>query len=268
MRPALALLIAVACGCAGGDARQVRLELITRSSCRLINYDISCVDSLWVGYRGEDQDYRSRCLELRPEGLTTLSELINASAKLIVLDEVRARGRVRVELRGYHALDDTRACTSLSADKLLLWGSSALVDLRDEELEVLNVEIECRPLCDCRLIADGSCALPLAAGVCGPPATVSCAGRSCTDALDCFDGELECLDQVCEPLQGGLCADCAGAAACQTGPCVQHSYQDSRTTVDETYCAEVCPPAGDATWPCPSGMSCKRLGDGVFSLVP
>ena len=271
MRRALPFVLAVA-ACNSDSPRPVRLELILRGSCPLSthSYDISCVRSLVVSTIGEEGELdREQCTAIS-EPFANMQALVASHQVVEVLAGARARSGMRVELRAYHAVDKA-PCTALDDADLLFWGASAVVDLTDTALEVLPVELECRPECDCADFdtAAARCPLAMPAGICAPPATLACR-KPCELANDCYGGLLACEPGACS---GGASSDCCTAEARQTcSPCGSDADCDSGVCVhntgapDEWSCAEVCPPLPGVT-PCPPSMSCKRLDNGTYVRV-
>jgi hypothetical protein len=269
-------MCAIGLAACGGEPRSVKLDVVTATSC-LQPYDISCVSALRVKMWGPDRAYRGHCVDLSDAGIDEFGDFSRAE-KTLVLEEVRARAEVRIEVRGYRRPDtETPPCDvpgRPDADvHLMFWGASALVDLTAPDLDpaspgnnsVIPVEVECRPKCDCHFIGT-SCPTALEHGICGPPVTRLCGERGCSDDLACWDGMGLCQDEVCLPQPDQFCYECASSDACASGVCVRHTV--SSPAIDESFCSTSCPPAGPIYVPCPSGTGCRRLGDGFWSRVP
>ncbi|OGQ89016.1 MAG: hypothetical protein A2289_18545 [Deltaproteobacteria bacterium RIFOXYA12_FULL_58_15] len=281
MKTATLVLLASAISCSADESRAIRLHHVTRGSCRPTNYDVSCVASIKVQMFGPDQPFRSSCTSLsRDESVDTLRELFQDGERLFVLNDVRARESVQIQMWAYHSLDSTDPCDSLDRSKLIFWGSTDFFDTTSPETADVDIAIDCRPKCDCRSIDEELCGLDLVDGICGPPDALPCEKSCNTDNgdNDCYDGRLTCTpesctsgthgDTCCEAAAGDLCSSCNSASACNTGLCVQHRYtaEEANDSFEESFCAETCPPLDGSATPCPSGMGCRRLG-GVFDLV-
>jgi hypothetical protein len=230
--------------------------LIARGSCGWSprNYDVTCLGGLElrVVADGTGQTLSEHCTSVAGR-FTTLNDLVVPSLSLELLEDLHTEGTARIEVRGYHALDKA-GCGNPSESDLLLWGSSDLVDLHDSHLRVITVQIECRPDCDCAAIGGDpqKCPAALSPGVCAGPKEVLCR-KLCADDDDCYAGRLSCTASLCTPETGGLCAECASSLECTSGWCAQNTY------TNESFCSARCPPEDNAA-PCPTYMSCKRLG--------
>jgi hypothetical protein len=215
--------------------------------------------------RSAEKSYRNRCVDLRGRGFEDIEDLSTASDRLIVLPDVRAREDVRVVIKGYHDRRDEGACFDLNEAKLMFWGSSDFVDLTDPDRDEINVQLECRPKCDCRVIA--TCGEDLTPGICGPHERASCYGLTCDTNEDCFDGQAPCDASICYPAAGQICGECTGAGDCESEQCVRHIHDD-KPAIDESFCALRCPPADGSGWPCPARTGCKKLTAGAYELLP
>ena len=76
----------------------------------------------------DEQPFRSQCTALSPV-FATWQELVSYKGTLFVLDQVRARKNVRLEVRGYHNIIENDPCENPSDEWLMLWGTSDVVDL-------------------------------------------------------------------------------------------------------------------------------------------
>jgi len=184
---------------------------------------------------------------------------------------VRARKNVRIELRGYHGIGGYDPCESLSADRLVMLGTSEPVNTTSAEVTTINIPVDCRQRCDCRFMTDdndASCVPTLERGVCAPLVRRTCRERPCIPS-GCFDELLQCISGICEPAERGVCAFCDGSRDCDSGLCVHHTYHHD-VDVDEKFCADAarCPPVDGYAHACPEGMQCTKLGDGLFELLP
>ncbi|MFC1609720.1 hypothetical protein ACFL6C_02065 [Myxococcota bacterium] len=276
---ALATMATAACG--GSDARPIRLELHhDMFSCRSsTSYDISCVNSLVVQYivlqDGEEKKFRGKCTDVSGD-YGVLQDLLADRDTRFWLQDVRARKNVRVEIRGYHGFDAgpcSQPLDELDPKALVFWGSSDFVNLTKPSSTEIDVWFECRPNCNCRAIADlqvVQCPIDLVPGVCTRPSTKSCRTKPCEVREDCYDGAIDCNANVCTAPPKALCRDCANDDACDSGICVHQTYTppgESAPDIDENFCTIQCPPEDGTAWPCPTDMTCKRLGDGVFERV-
>lgn len=252
--------IIVAGGCADDGARPIRLDMAGRSSCtsNASNQDVSCVKSLEI--RMVDADRNLLYSQCTPVTAATIDELWRASGFTRVLTEVKAKKNVYVEMRAYQARD-RQPCDNLRRSDLILWGSSALVDLSDATTEVVSITYECRPDCMCDALGSSECPFELQeeALVCAPAAKVPCSAARICDAQDeCLGGELVCSSGRCRAIEANFCAACTTDANCVSGPCVLNRY------ACESFCAIPCP--GPAAIQCPDDTSCKRLGSANFEL--
>jgi hypothetical protein len=219
---------------------------------------------------GEGRAFRQHCEVLGSGVYTTLNELIARKEPLTMLEGVRARRNVRVEVRGYHALDNVTPCSDVggNSSNLIFWGSTDWLDLDDPSLTAVSVTLECRPRCDCRFIDEGGCEAELEEGVCAPAPSLECSKERCREDDVCFGGRLDCVDQLCQPLSDSdICAACTSGADCDSNICVHHTFSDTNTEIDEQLCLEACPPVDGSAMSCPSGMSCKRLDGVLFEKV-
>jgi hypothetical protein len=246
--------------CSAGP-RTVAVDLAPRSSCgwSTASYNLSCVASLDVRVvDGVGAVQSHRCLSVANQ-YQTLADLVTPTATQDLLSGIAAKPHVRIEVRGYFAMN-APPCEDLSDSDLMFWGSSDWIDLNDSAVSSLVAQIECRPDCDCAAISlqPTTCPVALAAGICAPPSEVLCR-QSCLDGDVCYD-LLSCQAGVCATQPGDLCADCSSSTACSSAACAHNSQ------TNESFCAQICPPANSAM-PCPTHMSCKRVAD-VFSLLP
>ncbi|MBI3180075.1 MAG: hypothetical protein HYZ27_10465, partial [Deltaproteobacteria bacterium] len=220
-----AALVLAAWACVPGDLAPVRLELLVRGSCppSTATYDISCVQALTVGLVGaDDTRFRTDCTVLAGQ-YATLVDLIASQQLTTVLEHIRARNDVRLELRAYKGADG-EPCSDLDDSNLMFWGSSELVDLSDESLTEVIVSIECRPDCDCADLADPvRCPAELPVGACARAANLTCR-RSCNPVDGaCYGGAAQCSTNVCDGdpdttccgnPPNGLCMSCTTSADC------------------------------------------------------
>lgn len=262
MKRRLAVMLGCCAAACSVEPRQVRLELLTRSSCgwSTQSYDTSCVSSLDVRLLKSDGSVlRSRCTSITGR-FSSLAALVGNADVLPLVEDLHPRDNVVIELRAYHSRDKT-PCVEPTPDELMLWGRSEPVDLTDDALTVVNVVLECRPECDCAALdADPTrCPATLTPGVCAPPLEVSCA-KACVDSSDCYGARLVCIDEACTPEARKLCAVCTSGADCDSGLCVENSVRAEKLCVDR------CPPT-DSAAACPDLMSCKRVGDELV-LIP
>ncbi len=256
--------------CVPGDLAPVRLELLVRGSCppSTASYDISCVQALSVGLVGADgRRFRSACTVLAGK-YPSLVDLIASDDVVTVLERIRARHNVRLELRAYKG-SDGEPCSDLNDQDLMFWGASDVVDLSDEALTEVVVSIECRPDCDCADLADPvRCPADLPMGACARAANLTCR-RSCDPADGaCYGGAAECTTNVCDGNPGatccgnppdGLCMPCSTSADCASDMCIEN------TQTNERFCSEACPPL-PWSYPCPLHMSCKRIASPLQQL--
>ncbi|MBI5507349.1 MAG: hypothetical protein HY903_01225 [Deltaproteobacteria bacterium] len=281
-RLCLALATLAGFGCGQKTPRNVRLDLVLRSSCPAStqSYDISCVHSVVVGLVATTgQSFESRCTAVSGS-YASLQDLLAATHVVSVLEKVEARADVRLAVRAYHG-GDKPPCHDLLDSELMFWGMSPAADLTDPAVDELVVEVECRPECDCAdLGATERCPSDLVIGICAPPANRPCR-KQCNDNGDCYDGLLSCevgtcddlpaSGQCCTATDGERCWECGRAGDCNSGVCVHNTYTVPGTTPpegpDEWFCASPCPPLPNVT-PCPTGMSCKRLDNGIYVSVP
>jgi hypothetical protein len=268
VRGALVLLLLASAACGDGDAQSVQVQLIGRSSCPNV-YNLSCMHSVRFQMFSDDQEFRQRCTPLAPP-FETWQAFVSSRETLFVLENVRARENVRLEVRGYHNLgDENDPCENLTDDRLLLWGTSEPFDTTESSAGTINVFVDCRPRCDCNFIGN-TCASDLVRGVCAPLLRRTCRNRDCTTSDDCFDSLLRCESNICEPSARGVCDVCEASTDCNSGLCVHHTYQAGEYDVDEKFCADDarCPPLDGWAHACPEGMACTRLNDGFFDLLP
>lgn len=265
MKVALVIAVGLAVGCGDGDTRPVQVQLINRGSCSPTNYDLSCMRSLRVQMFTDDQPYRAQCTAVN---FATWQALVSSRDTDYLLEDVRARKDVRLEVRGYHNIGGVDPCEDLSDDRLVLWGTSDTVDLTGAGTTTINIHVDCRPKCDCRFMSDLTCAPDLVRGVCAPLLRRTCRERSCDTG--CFDELLACNSNICEPDDRGVCDACEGSADCDSSLCVHHTYDFAEYHVDEKFCADAarCPPLEGWAYSCPEGMQCTKLGDGFFDLLP
>lgn len=271
----LLLLLLMACGDA--EPRKVRLELVLRGSCprSTKTYDLTCARSLVIAVVGVNgQRFKSQCTDLNGR-FDSLQALIASTDVLAVLEEVKARDAVQIELRAYHGGALQKApCTELADNDLLLWGISPPIDLTNPDLTQVLVNLECRPECDCLAFdqAPERCPLELPMGICAPPENLACR-KLCDSNSSCWDGLLTCEvgtctigsdDKCCTPEASGVCSPCDANGQCDSNICVHNLDDlDDPKDPDEWFCAEPCPPLPNVS-PCPSRMSCKRLGNGTY----
>jgi hypothetical protein len=250
-----------------------------RTSCPAAtrNYSLRCIDSLVVRLVGADgQPFRRQCTAIT-QPYDSMQALVSSTNVVEVLKDVRARSDVRLELRAYHGTEGVAPCDLALLDDahLMFWGMSAVTDFTDQSRDEVTVEIECRPECDCDDLVDAAqrCPPEMLGGVCAPPANRLCR-KECESADNCWGGSLSCEIGTCEagvsgtvkccaPVAGRICSPCAYDSECESGLCVHNTTAG----VDEWFCADPCPPLPDVT-PCPTDMSCKRLGNGVYERAP
>jgi hypothetical protein len=261
------MLAGLAAACGDTGPRPVQLQLITRGSCSPSAYDLSCVRSLRVQMFSEERSYRAQCLTLSP-AFESWGDLVSSRDLLFVLEGVRARANVRIEIRGYHNRIENDPCESLNDESLMFWGTSQLVDLSQPDTDNVVVHVDCRPKCDCRLIDNGACTAALVRGVCAPRLLLTCRDRACTTG--CFDGLLDCDSGTCVPSGGGMCFDCAASSECDSNMCIHHTYQVGNYDIDEAFCAyePLCPPPSGWAHACPEGLPCTQIDGVSFSLLP
>lgn len=256
------------CGC-GPETRAIQIELVAKGSCfPATSFNIECVNSLRANLVEDGKNIRSECTVLT--GYLQLQELVGHKGQKFILEDLPARQKAKIELQGFHTFGDIDPCTTLTNERLVFWGSSAEVDLSNKDLDRIIVSVECRPECDCRGIGVfPTCPSDFSYGVCGPPTLYTCRQRACQSDIDCFDGQMACFDKtVCVPkAPQSMGADCGNDSDCLSGVCVHHTANDATKVIDEHYCAETCPAADGSAVVCPSGMSCKRLGNGYFNRV-
>jgi hypothetical protein len=261
--------------CGGDAARQVRIELLHRSSCGVstARYDTSCLQAVTVQMVSTDgRRFRKQCT-LLGGSYPTLQDLLASTRVEAFLEDVRARSSVFIELKAFHGLGG-KLCPDPPDSGLMLWGVSEIVDLTDPTVDVVALPFECRPSCDCEAIDAGDCTQSLLPGVCAPPPRLYCR-KQCAASQDCFDGLASCTG-ACEPGVGpsgatcceessskGMCSYCAGDADCASRRCVLNRHDTEPNDPPERFCAESCPALPDVS-PCPSGMSCRKVGDGVI----
>lgn len=281
MRFALVILVALAASCGNGDARQVRLELLNRSSCGTSTklYDTTCIRAVKVQMVGIDgQRYRSQCTRI--DAYENLQDLFASTTVQNVLDGVRAREAVFLEFRAYHVLDGGDPCDSDSETSLMLWGVTETIDTTNPKLSEVTLPLECRPDCDCEELGDTvKCPWDLVQGVCAPSSNRYCRKVCSIDDEDetkntCYDSSMDCTLGACDTIVGPaeatccnppartMCAPCDGDNDCNIGRCVLNEHNVGPLGA-ERFCADSCPPLPD-TLPCPTGMSCHRLGDGTY----
>lgn len=255
-RMALVLLL---CGACEPPSRAVRIELVVRGSCgrSTQTYDISCVSSLELSLvDAHGQVLASQCTSV-PGQYGAIHDLVTARELLPVLENVESHDGAHLEFRAYHAFDKP-PCEDLVEADLMLWGSSAPLNLTNESLQTVTVELECRPTCDCELFdrEPAMCPPALVPGVCTPLEVQLCQ-RECDNAGDCYGGLLACVDGRCTSSVGGVCAPCSSGADCDSGRCIRN------LNTSEQFCAQRCPPSDSATV-CPTRMSCRRADGAVF----
>lgn len=248
--------------CPDQNDRQIRVEPILRRSCSpTTTYEISCVRSLMLELTDDSgQRIKNRCTAAVGE-FVTMQDLVTIDHVVKLLDGVKEEKNVRLELRGYHSIDK-EPCTNLTDADLIFWGTSSPFDLTNTELKVVNVNIECRPECDCTAIETepSRCPTALQSGMCFADIDTSCR-KSCTATEQCYGGIINCQNNQCIGDSGEMCATCTSSNQCGVGPCVQN------VNTNEAFCAMACPSPGLAE-PCPSGMRCQKIDGAPFSTLP
>ena len=96
----LALFLVALVGCGDGDARPVQIQLLNRGSCSPPQYDLTCMRAIRVQMFSEEQSYRAKCTQVAP-AFATWQELVSSRKTDFLLEEIRARKDVRIEIRGY-----------------------------------------------------------------------------------------------------------------------------------------------------------------------
>jgi hypothetical protein len=265
-----ALFTVVLSACTTTTTDPVRLQLHPRGSCSSpspYEYDISCMQSLRVDVLDAGGKLLGQsCTDVSDGRWPLLQDLLKETSGLRVLSGIVA-GKVRVEVRGYLAIDqagnmtlDGQPCQALDDAQLILWGSSGVVDLAQSGLATVDIETECRPSCDCKAITGGTCGAALELGICAPAYNQLCR-TTCESDHDCYDGLMLCVDRTCSPAPQTQCDQCTTDADCGTLRCVLD------TDTNERFCAQACPDTPFAS-ACPTWMSCKRLGVGSFVAAP
>lgn len=267
MNRAPLVLLLLSAGC-GNQSRGVRLDINFHSSCTTSpgNYNIECVSAVeaWLLDKNSET-LESDCTELDSGAFQSAYELVKGGELVPVLENIRPRENVMIELRGYHGIvrDACREPES-PLDDLMFWGRSGLVDLTDESLEKIDIDIECRAGCDCKELDDNpACPLALAetTRVCSPP--LRCR-QTCNGTSECWDSAMPCSNNECQPYDEQMCFACDSANDCGEGlVCVRHT-----TDYVEDFCAKICPLFATGLDACPGKMGCLTVDGEKLTLLP
>ncbi len=268
-RLARLLLISVLAGC-GNQPRGIRIDVKTGASCTATpsGYNIECVSAFEARLLDENLEVlETNCAEVSAGVFESANDLYTVTEVVPVLENIQPREAIYIELRGYHDLVVSEQCQqeTPSRDDLMFWGRSALLDMTDDSLEVIDIDIECRDACDCGAI-DNDAACPLAltesVRVCTPPLLCR---SSCGSSADCWDDEVSCQAEHCAPkLEEGMCFACDSNLDCTDGlACVSHTTGE----LTERFCARLC--ASDTELvACPDTMGCLLPDGEDLVLLP
>jgi hypothetical protein len=266
-----ALIFLALAACDDPEPRDIRLDLHHRPSCGYPqSYEIDCVGTLEVRTVDSDGNVLATSCTNISDDYPNLYELLSTSAVVPVLGPTAPERDIRIEVRGYNTYG-VNPCLELTPERLILWGSSTLVDVTNTAVDVIDVAIECRPDCDCLELQTGSptCPPETPVGACGPIIDTLACLRRCNADTDCYGGRLVCSGDpaVCTNGGGLMCSDCAASGEClEDGLCVNR-VEPSSQPIDENMCALQCPPR-DGSAPCPDGMTCRRIDGTRYTRLP